>query len=76
MDYKEKLSGWGNNINVNSSVYLPKNNIDESRTWLRSNGGYKNLKFNNDYFRLDFVCFTQFSKNIRITFSIFDLCNN
>ena len=28
MDYKEKLSGWGNNINVNSSVYLPKNNID------------------------------------------------
>jgi len=28
MNYKEKLSGWGNNINVNSSVYLPKNNID------------------------------------------------
>ena len=28
-------------------VNLSKNNIDESKTWLRSNGGYKNLKFNN-----------------------------
>jgi quinoprotein glucose dehydrogenase len=28
-------------------VSLPKNDIDESKTWLRSNGGYKNLKFNN-----------------------------
>ena len=28
-------------------VSLSKNNTDESKTWLRSNGGYKNLKFNN-----------------------------
>jgi len=28
-------------------VRSTKDNIDESKTWLRSNGGYKNLKFNN-----------------------------
>ena len=28
-------------------VNLSKNYIDESNTWTRSNGGYKNLKFNN-----------------------------
>ena len=28
MDHKEKQSGWGNNINVSSSIYLPKNNFD------------------------------------------------
>jgi decaprenylphospho-beta-D-ribofuranose 2-oxidase len=28
MNHKENLSGWGNNINVNSNIYLPKNNDD------------------------------------------------
>jgi len=28
MNHKESLSGWGNNINVNSNIYLPKNNDD------------------------------------------------
>tara|TARA_B110000914_G_scaffold225528_1_gene246522 strand:- start:844 stop:2157 length:1314 start_codon:yes stop_codon:yes gene_type:complete len=28
MNHKENLSGWGNNINVNSKIYLPKNNDD------------------------------------------------
>ena len=28
MDHKENLSGWGNNINVNSNVHLPRNNDD------------------------------------------------
>ena len=30
MDQKENLSGWGNNINVNSNIYLPRNNADIS----------------------------------------------
>ena len=28
MNHKENLSGWGNNINVNSNIYLPRNNDD------------------------------------------------
>ena len=28
MDYKKNLSGWGNNINIDTNIYLPKNNID------------------------------------------------
>jgi len=28
MNYKENLSGWGNNININTNIHLPKNNID------------------------------------------------
>jgi len=51
--YKKKLiippniKGIKDNYLKEYLVNLPKNNIDESRTWLRSNGGYKNLKFNN-----------------------------
>ena len=33
MDFKENLSGWGNNINVTSNIYLPKNNIDISNLY-------------------------------------------
>ena len=28
MNYKKNLSGWGNNININTNIHLPKNNID------------------------------------------------
>ena len=33
MNFKENLSGWGNNINVTSNIYLPKNNIDISNLY-------------------------------------------
>ena len=43
----QNIKGIKNNNLEEYLVNLPKNNIDESKTWLRSNGGYKNLKFNN-----------------------------
>ena len=30
MNYKNNLSGWGKNININSNIYFPKNNKDKS----------------------------------------------
>ena len=30
MNYKNNLSGWGKNININSNIYFPKNNKDIS----------------------------------------------
>ena len=30
MKYKNILSGWGNNININSNIYFPKNDEDIS----------------------------------------------
>ena len=34
MDFKENLSGWGNNINVTSNIHLPKNNTDISNLYI------------------------------------------
>ena len=42
----QNIKGIKNNDLKKYLINLPKNNIDESKTWLRSNGGYKNLKFN------------------------------
>ena len=43
----QNIKGIKNNNLEKYLVSLSKNNIDESHTWLRSNGGYKNLKFND-----------------------------
>ena len=42
MDQKENLSGWGNNINVNSNIYLPRNNADISNF-------YKKIEFSEEF---------------------------
>ena len=43
----QNIKGLKNNDLDKYLISLPKNNDDESKTWLRSNGGYRNLKFNN-----------------------------
>jgi len=43
----KNIIGIKNNDLEKYLVNLSEKNIDESKTWLRSNGGYKNLKFND-----------------------------
>lgn len=51
----DNIIGLKNDKLEDHLINLSKNNIDESKTWLRSNGGYKNLKFNNSKSNIDLI---------------------
>jgi quinoprotein glucose dehydrogenase len=49
----ENIIGLKNDNLEDFLVDLSRENINESKTWLRSNGGYRNLKFNNSKSNID-----------------------
>ena len=53
LNQKKKIKGINQTDLNNYLVNLTKSEIDESKSWLRSHGGNKNLKFNNSKFNIN-----------------------